>query len=99
MSHTLFLSDEAEDDLVASANYYNEQSVGLGTRFLEEAYTILDKVAEHPVYYKYLQGKKNKRYRCVRLNSFPFLIIFRIEKDIVVIVSVLNTNRRNKYIR
>ncbi len=96
MMYKLELSNEAEEDIVIATDYYSEQSDGLGVRFLKEVYIILDKIAEHPTYYKYLSGKGNKHFRYTRIKGFPFIVIFRIDDKNIIVSAVHNTWKDDK---
>lgn len=85
VSTTAFL--ETED----AYTYYEEQSVGLGERFLKSVEDAYSKLSQNPQYYSYIRGDKN--IRDIKIKTFPFVIIFQIVEHTVLVLRVFNTNR------
>jgi hypothetical protein len=68
---------EAEEELNYSAQYYNQQSSGLGLDFLEEIENSLKNIKQAPgrcaVY--------EKNIRKYNVNRFPFSLYYVFEKE------------------
>ncbi len=77
-----------------SYDWYEDQLVGLGSRFIEDVKFWIHKIEQQPD----LFSIKYKSYREVSIPTFPFLIIYRINKIKVSvrIVSVFHTARNPK---
>ena len=91
MSYQLKVSSIAYQETDDAYAYYEEQTIGLGERFLksiEEAYT---KLSQTPQYYGYIGNDKN--IRDIKIKTFPFVIIFQIIENTVFVLRVFNTNR------
>ncbi len=55
-------------DITASYDYYEEESKGLGERFISEADNIIDTIQKHPTRARVIKGN----YRTVSLPTFHF---------------------------
>lgn len=75
--------------------WYNEQQAGLGDIFLRELENGYDKLELWPIAY----SKIKKNYRQLILHTFPYVIVFEIIKQEVVIYSIFHTslNPRKKF--
>lgn len=97
MSFKLIVEQEADDEVIQATIFYNEKSPEVAERFLSELLSTYKKLAVNPEYYKF--ANKGRKLRCISMLNFPFLVIYSISGNEVIIVSVHNTNRRNKYLR
>jgi toxin ParE1/3/4 len=70
--------------------WYEAQKDGLGERFLEVLTAVLKKIEVHPE----LFSKVKKSYRQARLHRFPYVVIYEIMDDKVVVLMVFHTSRR-----
>ena len=77
--------------------YYEDQSEGLGDRFLKSLEEAYEKLSRTPQYYSYLNSKKD--LRDLKIKDFPFVVIFQIVKDKVLVLRVFNTNRAPRSIK
>ncbi|HVF96564.1 MAG TPA: hypothetical protein VM871_04555, partial [Flavisolibacter sp.] len=73
---------------------YELQSEGLGERFLSEAEAALQKVAENPTYYTYID--KTATIRDVALVKFPFVILFEVKTDRIEVYHIHHTKKELK---
>jgi plasmid stabilization system protein ParE len=97
MSFTLLISPLALAEINNAYIYYENQSPELGKRFLKLLEESYQKLASSPNYYSYLNQKKD--LRSISIKKFPFIIIFQITKDKVLVLSVFNTNRDPRIIK
>lgn len=91
MLYKLLISPTAFSDTEDAYDYYEKQQLGLGERFLkfvDDSYTNLSNTPHH---YGFINNKKD--LRDLRIKNFPFVIIFQIFKDKVLVLRVFNTNR------
>jgi plasmid stabilization system protein ParE len=70
--------------------WYEEQQTGLGDIFLHEIENCYDKIEVWPSSY----AKIKKNYRQIILRTFPYVIVFEILKQEVIIYAVFHTSRR-----
>lgn len=89
MKHIVRLREEADRDLTTAASWYEQQRVGLGHEFLNEALITFDLIAAQPMAYSAI-------YRGLRralMHRFPFGIYFKIETSHVVVLAVIHGSR------
>ena len=73
-------------------NWYEEQRNGLGEELTYEIERCYEKLSEHPQHYSFT----GKKYRRLRINRFPYLFIYKIVDDIVLISSFIHAKRKRK---
>jgi plasmid stabilization system protein ParE len=87
MKYVLEIKEEAVFDIKEAYLYYEEQRIGLGQRFLNTLETYLERVQKHPGHYQI----KRKPYREAFIKDFPYLIIYEIEVNKVIVYAIFNT--------
>lgn len=93
MQYDLILQREAVGDLQIAYDWYEEQKSGLGDIFLHEVERSLNKLKNHPSHYSIIKNWIRK----IKINKFPFLIIFEISADAVFVTAIRHTSRKPKY--
>ncbi|MDB5156461.1 MAG: plasmid stabilization system [Mucilaginibacter sp.] len=76
-----------------SATWYDEKQPGLGERFLQEVIKTLRLIETNPLHY---EEKFSKRFRFALVHVFPFVIVFRIKNQTVIVNAVFHTSRNPK---
>jgi hypothetical protein len=91
ITYSSLLSSKAQKEIIVSWKWYEERSKGLGDRFVKEVTETILKIEYDPDRYPI----KYKNYRQTSIDTFPFLIIFKINErnKLVRIVSVFHTSR------
>ena len=81
----------ASQEFFEAWQWYEDKQIGLGDRFKKEVYSLIHKIEQLPE--RYIERKKY--YREARINIFPYLIIYRIDKknNLIVILSIFHTSR------
>lgn len=87
MSFTVILKEEADSDVFGAYHWYESRRIGLGDEFLDEIEEYLKVLEQDPQIYQV--RKHNWRY--CPLRRFPYLIVFEIEQQEVVVYAVFNT--------
>jgi plasmid stabilization system protein ParE len=86
--------DAAERDVEEGYRFYERQSPGLGSYFLDSLYSDIDSLSYfdgiHPLVFGY--------YRLLS-KRFPFAIYYKIFKDQVLVVAVLDCRQNPSWIR
>jgi mRNA-degrading endonuclease RelE of RelBE toxin-antitoxin system len=95
MGYNLILTDEADQDTADAYLYYEGQLEGLGDRFLHELQHLYDQLKDNPEHYGYFSKNQKYNYRRVAINHFPYLVIYRVINDFVVVQVIHNSNRDN----
>ncbi|MEK6558380.1 MAG: type II toxin-antitoxin system RelE/ParE family toxin [Candidatus Margulisiibacteriota bacterium] len=73
--------------------FYEFEMKGLGDRFKQDVYEMLEIIAQFP-----LMGQvESKRIRRMMLMSFPFKILYAFVDNIVYIVAIASQHRRPDY--
>ena len=84
----------AETDLEEGYRFYNSQSPGLGSYFLDCLYSDIDSLAYfggiHPIVFGYYR-QLSKR--------FPFAVYYDIIEDSIVVFAVLDCRRNPSWVR
>jgi plasmid stabilization system protein ParE len=70
-------------------DWYELQKIGLGEVFLAEINNGIDKLESWPIAY----SKLRSNYRQIILRTFPYVLVFEIVKNDVVIYAVFHTSR------
>ncbi|MDB5191169.1 MAG: hypothetical protein JWQ96_732 [Segetibacter sp.] len=93
MSYNLVLQEEAILDLQEAFEWYEKQRKGLGYELIEEIEIASEKLVKHPENYTYI----NHKYRRIRINRFPYVVVYELESDRVIINSVLHMKQKPKH--
>ncbi|MCX6340168.1 MAG: type II toxin-antitoxin system RelE/ParE family toxin [Candidatus Aureabacteria bacterium] len=84
----------AEEDLEEGCRFYESQSPGLGSYFLDSLYSDIDSLTYfagiHQVVFRYHRQLSNR---------FPFAVYYRIIDNAVVVFAVLDCRRNPSWIR
>ena len=87
MKYLLQIKEEANIDLIEAYDYYESKRIGLGDRFLEKVDLFLELILKNP----YLFPSKQSSFREAFIVDFPYLIIYGIEDNIIVVFAFFNT--------
>ncbi|RFM29053.1 type II toxin-antitoxin system RelE/ParE family toxin [Deminuibacter soli] len=87
------MQTEAVLEMQAAFEWYEEQKKGLGYEFIEEIESCYKKLCEHPFYYTAI----NNCFRRIKVNRFPYIVVYEIEGSDVIINSFFHTKRQPKH--
>ncbi|MGZ5436807.1 MAG: type II toxin-antitoxin system RelE/ParE family toxin [Pyrinomonadaceae bacterium] len=79
----------AEREIEAAANYYEKQEDRLGLRFVLELQRAINFILQFPNAWPPISKRAR---RCV-LRRFPYNVIYSVQQDIVIIVTVVHQHR------
>ena len=85
--------DAAEEEFFSAIEYYEDCQLELGLRFSEEIYATIKRVCDYP--YAWTPIDLNTK-RCLT-NKFPFVVLYRIENDHILIMAIMNLHRKPGY--
>lgn len=91
--YELVVDSEAVVDMQIAFEWYQHQKPGLGNELVYEIEISLEKICERPFAFAAI----NERYRRVKVNRFPYIIIYEVEGKKVYINTVRHTSRKAKY--
>ena len=92
MSLSVIYLPEARDDIDATYASYEQQQVGLGDRFLEKLREKVDQISANPLLYAIL----HQDVRAAPLRRFPYVIYYRADDTMVLILAVLHGRRSSQ---
>lgn len=84
---------KAEKELNYSIDYYEECQTNLGLEFANEVYSTIQRILSFP---KAWQTLDNDIRRCLT-NRFPFGIIYYQRDKEIIILAVMQLNRKPNY--
>jgi plasmid stabilization system protein ParE len=87
-----FLED-AEDELIEAALWYDGKEPGLGKRFRDEIAHVLARIAEDPLLWRERPGG----YRRVNCPVFPYYVPYFIRGDRIIVAAVAHGHRKPGY--
>ena len=85
----LVLRPPARTDIVEAARWYEEQAEGLGADFLRAVDLAVATIQHNPLQYQQMYD----RVRRARLRRFPYVVIYYVSDDEIVIVSCIHGRR------
>jgi len=90
---TIKFHSEAKKEFFETAEYYEEQVVGLGDDFIDEVGKVLDVIEQQPA-----SGTKiTKAERRFLVSRFPYGIIYSVQEDRITIFAIMNLRRKPGY--
>jgi toxin ParE1/3/4 len=90
MSHLVKVLPDADHEANEAVVWYEERVEGLGGRFRESIeYTVLA-IMENTLAFPVVEGTRIRR---ALVEGFPYIVLFTIEEDFVLVISVFHTSR------
>lgn len=90
---SLVVNKIAAIELADSKSFYNKRQKGLGNEFESAILTSLELILHSPFTYPIVKNKTRK----VVLKRFPFVVLYELENNVIVILHVFHTSRNPKY--
>lgn len=89
MSYWIEVRDLASKEFIDAYLWYEDQRNGLGEEFHDEVQEQFAFFRERPERFAKWRGP----YRKINLKRFPYIIVFQVLKDVVVVYSVFHSSR------
>lgn len=89
MKYALEIKDEAREEIIKAYLYYEKEQTGLGERFLTHLDDYFNRIGNNPDHFP----EKRSPYREAFMQIFPYLIIYEIAENTIIVYSVFNTKR------
>ena len=89
----LYFHPDAKQDLRDAISYYNDCKTGLGQQFASQVQKSLHQIQDFPEAWSLI----SKRTRRVMTNRFPYGIIYSIKNDTIIVLAVMQLNRKPGY--
>jgi toxin ParE1/3/4 len=96
MSYRVSIAPNAQEDIIESITWYNQEKPKLGFDFFDELSEALGTLEQNPK----LFAVRFKAVRAIPLKRFPFLIYYEIldSENRVIVLGALHTSRNPKTI-
>lgn len=94
MIYHIIIPESVYVELKEVSFYYESKQKELGLRFILSWETAMEHLKEAPLLYQ----KKNKRLRTIKLNKFPYLLVFEIIGNKIYLFRLANAKRNPKKI-
>ncbi|MCF8464957.1 MAG: type II toxin-antitoxin system RelE/ParE family toxin [Flavobacteriales bacterium] len=89
MKFEVFTKPEANKEILEAAGWYEDQQLGLGLRFLDELENVLFHLEKEPLIFE----KKHLETREAPLQIFPFVVVYQVDGNTVIVLAVFHTSR------
>ena len=89
MSRPVILRPEAEEDMAAARDWYEQQRAGLGDEFIDEADRLFARLAATPEMHQVVL----KDVRRGKLRRFPYVVYYRVRAKRVEVLAVMHGRR------
>ena len=90
MPYNFAVSQQAEEAIYDAGQWYEQQKKGLGEDFLIAVDDAFLSIKSNPLLY----GFRKKNIRGYRMRRFPYKILFLVNKEEILVISVLHTSRK-----
>ena len=81
---------EADSDLLAAMNYYNNQMDNLGLDFIDEVDKSIDLIQKSPTRWPIVE----ENFRKYILQKFPFIIYYVDDLEEIIILAIVHQSRK-----
>lgn len=92
MKFRLVILSNAQNEMADAVDWYELQQPKLGMRFITFMERFFNRIVENP----FLFPEKNPPFREAHVKAFPYLVIYQIRGEDVVVYSVFHTSRNAK---
>ena len=94
--YEIIISPEAENELLESKSFYEEQKDELGFEFLNEVELTINRLTFNPFQFP---SHRIKMVRKAKVDRFPFNIHFAIQGDIIYVLAIFHCSRNQKSLK
>ena len=84
------IQSEALDELQEAFQWYENEQSGLGLKFIQSFEQACQQLQQHPQHYTGI----NEHFRRIRLHPFPYLVVYEIAEQSVIIIAVRHAARK-----
>ena len=89
MKYKIILVSGVDDDIADAIEWYENQQSGLGIKFIEDWESAVNYIITEPLAFEI----KFKTFRHAGFKTFPFLIIYEFENNVIKVYSVIHAKR------
>lgn len=95
MNRPLRLHEDADRELNDAADYYDHESPGLGSAFLDEVDSGFDRIRTHPN----AAAEVVPGTRKLVLAKFPYSVVYEVLNEAIHVLAIAHQRRRPYYWR
>ncbi len=89
---------EAEAELIEATFYYEDRCEGLGQDFFQRVTNTILAIGKDPTRFPIYEGKRlTREFRRARVSRFPYIVVYQVRNDEILIVAVAHTSREAGY--
>ena len=92
MKFVIIVKPLAVENIQKAYSWYENELLGLGEEFLDE----WESLANHISIYAELYPKKYKSFRQTVLKRFPYVVVYEIDGQDIIIYNVISMKRSTK---
>ena len=90
MQFNIIISNDAQEDLLQSSDWYEEQNNGLGEKFMLSIENCFETITNNPFIFAVYYSNVRK----AKINKFPYSIFyFIVERNKIIIFAVIHNSR------
>jgi toxin ParE1/3/4 len=89
MAYRIEFRSLATIEILEAYDWYEGERAGLGLEFLDELETFYDSLLRNPNAFSYYE----KPVRQGKMNRFPYVVVFEVFGDVIVVFSVFMTSQ------
>jgi toxin ParE1/3/4 len=89
MSFSVFYHPQIYFQIFEIVNWYEDKQIGLGAEFVNELEKTVHFIIQNPLGF----AKRLKRSRQVKLNRFPYIIVYEVHKNTIELYNIMHTSR------
>ena len=90
---TVQFLDEAEQEFIEAALWYESKEPGLGVKFRNELAHVIARIAEDP----FLWRERPAGYRRVNCPVFPYYVAYVTRNNLIIIIAIAHGHRKPGY--
>ncbi|NJK53027.1 MAG: type II toxin-antitoxin system RelE/ParE family toxin [Leptolyngbyaceae cyanobacterium SU_3_3] len=92
MTYKLIIQPEAELDIQDAFEWYEAQTLGLGSEFIRAIDTSLSSIGRNPLAYQVVY----KQVRQILIRRFPYRILYVFDRDLITVIACFHSKRNPK---
>lgn len=94
MKYEIIITDEADGDIEAAADWYEEKQSGLGKKFVLSIKACLKMILRNPLSFATIYLK----FRKANTKKFPYSLYYQVDelKQLIIVFAVIHSSRDEK---
>jgi toxin ParE1/3/4 len=94
MSYRLEVRPQVWNDIATAAEWYDARQAGLGAQFVRKVRDRIEDEQKQPLLARIRDVRRSVRW--VFARRFPYGIIYRVERDVVLIIAVIHAAQQER---